>query len=193
MHRLDFTCTFDLSETMIALLDEIDDAYPAISVYGKYDVIRKILEDLIMSGISIANEIDLHDCDVRGYKREFVLYLTPRGISVESIWDGEKYYLSGGNISFVHEDCNSKLLNHIDSKTIYEFGFDDEESEYDCDDCEYKCDCMEHDCEEDIRFKKDDDDMHGFSVHHTDKNGHSSYSFYSTDMKLVEEFAKMFK
>ena len=41
--------------------------------------------------------------------------------------------------------------------------------------------------------KKDDDDMHGFSVHHTDKNGHSSYSFYSTDVKLVEEFAKMFK
>ena len=68
MNRLDFDCPFDLADTITALLGDIDDDYPVISVYGKYDVIKDILEDLIMSGVSIANEIELQDYDVEDLK-----------------------------------------------------------------------------------------------------------------------------
>ena len=142
MNRLDFDYPFDLADTITALLGDIDDDYPVISVYGKYDVIKDILEDLIMSGISIANEIELQDYDVAHYDNEFVLYLTTNGVNVEKTYDVESdTYLSGSaDISFIHEDCNSKLIKYVDSKTIYEFGYNDEnEDECSCDECECAC------------------------------------------------------
>ena len=140
MNRLDFDYPFDLADTITALLGDIDDDYPVISVYGKYDVIKDILEDLIMSGVSIANEIELQDYDVAHYDKEFVLYLTTNGVNVEKTYDVESdTYLSGSaDISFIHEDCSSKLIKYVDSKTIYEFGYD-EDDECDCDDCECAC------------------------------------------------------
>lgn len=137
MNRLDFDCPFDLADTITALLGDIDDDYSVISVYGKYDVIKDILEDLIMSGVSIANEIELQDYDVSYYDKEFVLYLTTNGVNVEKTYDVESdTYLSGSaDISFIHEDCNSKLIKYVDSKTIYEFGYD-EDDECDCDECD---------------------------------------------------------
>ena len=145
MNRLDFDCPFDLADTIAALLGDIDDDYPVISVYGKYDVIKDILEDLIMSGVSIANEIELQDYDVAHYDKEFVLYLTTNGVNVEKTYDVESdTYLSGSaDISFIHEDCNSKLIKYVDSKTIYEFGYDedkyDDENERSRDECECAC------------------------------------------------------
>ena len=138
MNRLDFDCPFDLVDTITALLGDIDDDYPVISVYGKYDVIKDILEDLIVSGVSIANEIELQDYDVAHYDKEFVLYITVNGINVEKIWHDDTYYYGSADISFIHEDCNSKLIKHVDSKTIYEFGYD-EDDECSCDECECAC------------------------------------------------------
>ena len=139
MNRLDFDCPFDLADTITALLGDIDDDYPVISVYGKYDVIKDILEDLIASGVSISNEIELQDYDVAHYDKEFVLYLTVNGINVEKTWCDDTYYYGSANVSFIHEDCNSKLIKYVDSKTIYEFGYN-EDDECGCDECE--------DCEE---------------------------------------------
>ena len=136
MNRLDFDCPFDLADTITALLGDINDDYPVISVYGMYDVIKDILEDLIASGVSIANEIELQDYDVAYYDKEFVLYLTVNGINVEKIWHDDTYYYGSADISFIHEDCNSKLIKYVDSKTIYEFGYDEDEDECDCDECD---------------------------------------------------------
>ena len=136
MNRLDFDYPFDLADTITALLGDIDDDYPVISVYGKYDVIRELLEDLIASGVSIANEIELQDYDVAHYDKEFVLYLTKNGVNVEKTWNDGAYYYGSADISFIHEDCNSKLIKCVDSKTIYEFGYDEDEDECDCDECD---------------------------------------------------------
>ena len=141
MNRLDFDCPFDLVDIITASLGDIDDDYPVVSVYGKYDVIKELLEDLIMSGVSIANEIELQDYDVAHYDKEFTLYLTKNGINVEKTWNNGTYYYGGGNISFIHEDCSSKLIKYVDSKTIYEFGYNEDEcdDECGCDECECAC------------------------------------------------------
>ena len=61
----------------------------------------------------------------------------------------------------------------------------DEDDECGCDECE----CA---CKKDIHVEADGD-MHGFSVNHSGENGWSSYSFYSTDMDLVNKEFKEIK
>ena len=192
MNRLDFDCPFDLADTITALLGDIDDDYPVISVYGKYDVIKDILEDLIASGVTIANEIELQDYDVAHYDKEFVLYLTKNGTNVEKTYDVESdAYLSGSaDISFIHEDCNSKLIKYVDSNTIYEFGYD--EDDYDCDDCD--------DCEEGFTVNgkpvsKEEFDNYVSQFKHDEKPVTTSKSTYKINNKEVskEEFDKEYE
>ena len=180
MNRLDFDCQFDLTDTITALLGDINDDYPVISVYGKYDVIKDILEDLIASGVSIANATELPDYDVAHYDKEFVLYLTKNGINVEKIWHDGAYYYGSADISFIHEDCNSKLLSYVDSKTIYEFGYDEDEDECDCDECD--------DCEEGFTVNgrpvsKEEFDSYVSQFKHDEKPVTTSKSTYKINCK----------
>lgn len=144
MNRINYDCTFDMADTILPLLEEINDTYPVISVYGKYDVIKTLLEDLIMSGVSIVGSIELECYEVDYYDKEFVLYLTQDGVSTCKCWKYDGYLCGSGNITFIHEDCNSKILKYIDSDVIYEFSVDgnyDDESHED-DDCDIDCcDC----------------------------------------------------
>lgn len=137
LDRLEFDCMSDLATTITALLVDVDNDYPVISVYGKYNTIKELLEELIASGVSVANEIELQDYDIAHYDKEFVLYLMKNGLNIEKTYSADKkhYILCGGNISLVHEDCNSALLKYIDSKDIYEFAINyDDECEYDYED-----------------------------------------------------------
>ena len=149
MKRLEFDCVFDFAEYIISSLNEVDEKYPVISVYGKYDVIKVLLENLIMSGAEIKESIELESYQIDYYDKEFVLYLTEDGVSVCKCWKYDGYLGCGGDLSFVHEDCSSKLLKHIDSKTIYEFGIvdvnDDTDEDCDCNECQ--CTCKEEDGE----------------------------------------------
>ena len=188
MNRLDFDCPFDLADTITALLGDIDDDYPVISVYGKYDVIKDIFEDLIMSGVSIANEIELQDYDVAHYNKEFVLYLTKNGVNVEKTYDVESdVYLSGSaDISFIHEDCNSKLIKYVDSKTIYEFGYD-EDDECDCDECD-ECDgCEEGFTVNGRPVSKEEFDSYTSHFIHDEKPTTTSTATYRVNGKEVDK------
>lgn len=130
MERLEFNYCDDLTEKIEVLLDDSNDENYLISVYGKYDIIKVLLENLITNGFNIANEIELEDYDISHYDKEFVLYIAEDGINVEKTYRNEGYLYGSGDISFVHEDCSSTLLKYIDSDMIYEFGYVDED---DCD------------------------------------------------------------
>ncbi len=127
MERLEFGYDYGLVNEIETLLEGNDD-YTLISVYGKYDIIKTLLEDLIAEDFCIANEIELEDYAISNYDKEFVLYVKEDGVNVEKAYHYDEYLYSGGNISFVHEDCSSALLKYIESDKVYEFGYNDEEN-----------------------------------------------------------------
>lgn len=139
--------------------------YPIVSAYANYEAAKALVEALIMLENPIGAILELEDYEMSHYDREYVVYLSEDGVTCEKCYHENGYYNGGGDISFVHEDCNSKLLSHIDSKVIYEFAVgecdecydeDYEDRDYDCD-----CDCDEEICNENIDVKSDDS---GYSV-----------------------------
>ena len=201
MKRIEFGCICELAEIMDDYIwdNSFEDEYPVVSAYVKCEEAKLLVERLIEFGNPIGAIIELEDYEMSHYDKEYVVYLSEDGVTCERNHSKDGYYNGGGDISFVHEDCSSKLLSHIDSKVIYEFavGECDECYDEDYEDCDYDCDCDEccgcddaNDKELDI---ESDDDMHGFSINHSDENGTSSYSFYSTDMDLVEKMAQLFR
>lgn len=186
MEKVCFNCHFDLADTMIAMLGNgIDDDYPVISAYGKYEVIRELLEDIIASGVHIYKSIELEDFKISNYDKEFSLDLYKDGVCVCKMWDENHYLIEKPDIAFVHEDCNSKMLEYIKSPLKYEYAICNEEN---CDDC----DCNENEfwnclhcgvLEETDSYCDDDfdDRMHEFTINKMDGDKYKSVSVYTTD------------
>lgn len=146
MKRFEFGTVYDFTQRVIEVFeDELSEHY--VSVYGKYDFIKQVLEYLIGEGYPIANEINLQDYDVDEYGKEFVLYLIEDGINVEKVWHKKDeyhdagYYYGESSVAFVHDKCNSKLLKYIQSNIIFEVNIFDEE-DADITDSYYKADIV---------------------------------------------------
>ena len=139
MERIEFEDIYDLAEIMdsYVMSNVSEHEYPIISAYVDYKLAKSLVEILISMGNSIGAILELEDYEMSHYDKEYCVYLTEDGITCEKIFNDGSYYNGGGDISYVHEDCNSKLLSHIDSKTIYEFGI--VEDDCDCDECECAC------------------------------------------------------
>ena len=137
MERIEFEDIYDLAEIMDSYVTSnvSEHEYPIISAYVDYKLAKSLVEILISMGNSIGAILELEDYEMSHYDKEYCIYLTEDGITCEKTFNDGSYYNGGGDISYVHEDCNSKLLSHIDSKAIYEFGID-EDDECGCDDCE---------------------------------------------------------
>lgn len=140
MGKVKFSSVEEFSKHIIETLKYIRDEYPVISVYGKYETIKEVLESLIASGVKIGKSIELEDLEITGYDKEFQLSLTEDGVNVDKMyhedneWHEAGYYETEANIAFVHEDCNSKILSHICADTMYEFAV----GECECSECKCK-------------------------------------------------------
>lgn len=159
MKRFEFDCICELANVMDDYV--IDNAstgeYPIVSAYANYEVAKALVEALIMLENPIGAILELEDYEMSHYDREYVVYLSEDGVTCEKTYHKDGYYNGGGDISFVHEDCNSKLLSHIDSQTICEFGIgsdEDYDEECNCDECQ--CACKE-DNNAECTVKSDDD------------------------------------
>lgn len=139
MKTLKFNSTYSLVKRFGDEFKKINDDYPTISVYGKFDIIRELLECLIAQGYYISYEIQLESYEVSNYDKEFVLYIDPDGVIVQKLFVDGRYLSGGGDVSFVHEDCSSTLLKYIDSEKVYEFGYEDDEDDDFSEEC-MKCD-----------------------------------------------------
>ena len=104
-------------------------------------------------------------------------------------WHDAGYLTCMSKIVFVHEDCNSKMLDSIESELVFEVSvgnYDDDLDDMDCDedccDCDDCCGCDGCDLE---TYESEDGDMFGFTAHKTDGDGYKSVSVYSSD-RLTE-------
>ena len=163
MKRIEFGCICELAEIMDDYIwdNSFEDEYPVVSAYVKCEEAKLLVERLIEFGNPIGAILELEDYEMSHYDREYVVYLSEDGVTCEKTYHKDDYYNGGGDISFVHEDCSSKLLNHIDSKVIYEFAVGECDECYDEDYEDYDCDCDEEICNENIDVKSDDS---GYSV-----------------------------
>ena len=142
LKKVEFDCICELANIMDDYI--LDNAptgeYPIVSAYANYEVAKALVEALIMLENPIGAILELEDYEMSHYDREYVVYLSEDGVTCEKTYHKDGYYNGGGDISFVHEDCNSKLLSHIDSQTICEFGIrSDEDEECECDECQCAC------------------------------------------------------
>lgn len=175
------------------IVDDIIDEYSTLrryenlSIYAPSYIAREILGRLL-------DEIEDLWVDADS---EFITRSDDRDVVITIAYDGmifiEEAKVNGiiksnedSCLTYFYDGLGQKDLSILEenAESILVFGFED-------DDCEG---CKSEDTEKDTELSiESDGDMHGFSVNQSDENGYSSYSFYSTDMNLVEYMARLFR
>lgn len=174
------------------------DGYNDVAIVAKYEEARQIIKELVCIGYDLRS-INLHDEMWENYDAEYVISIT--NINGENeIWCEpmlrEKGYLTDDSpVIYVLDNCSSKVIPYCKGNVVFEVtvGGDEECEEFDYDFCASckPCECNKEN-DKGITIEKDGD-MHGFSVNRSGENGWSSYSFYSTNLNLVNEVAKLFR
>ena len=115
-----------------------DNSTVDIAIAAKYDTSRKIINILTDYGFEIAN-IDFHDAICDGYEDEFVISLcyglnhsNAMEIWCEPAKRENGYIIFEGDEIYIFDECNSKIMNKVESNDVYIVELHDEiEKEYD--------------------------------------------------------------
>lgn len=196
LKRVAFEDISELARRMIQDCSDIDDC-STVNTVCHFEFAAELTEELIKQGCKIS-WLDIHDYEYMGYEYEFIVSLLDNKILVEPAYKYKKdgyredgYIEVGGDIVYIHEDCNSRLLRFIDTRELYEFGIENFDSNCDDDSVCYHRSEYETICK----------DKHGVPTGFTktwsttDESGISStstYSFYSDNLGTLKAIAKEF-
>ena len=169
----------DLSYLLDDILDEfvILKRYESMAIYAPSFVAVDILTELFETDMF---ELHPESDDLRICKdKEILITIGYDGvvfIEPARYLDGELVSNEYFDITYFYDGISKKDLNSLEAngESILVFGFEDEEYE------------------EEVSIESDDN-MHGFSVHKSNENSNVSYSFYSTDLELVEKMAELLR
>lgn len=172
------------------IVDDIIDEYPTLrrynnlSIYAPSYIAREILGRLLDEIEDLWVDADSENELLYSDDNDVVITIANDGMVFveEARYDGVIKSNEDSCLTYFYDGFSKKDLDTLEenAESILVFGFED-------DDCEG---CTDEDTELAI---ESDGDMHGFSVNQSDESGTSYYSFYSTDMDLVEYMARLFR
>ena len=178
------------------IADRFDELYKEnfedIAVIAKPDEAKEIFKELVCMGYDICN-ITYERIDWDGYDDEYILSMNHDGIWLEKFKreDG-KYLTDESTITYILDNCSSKVIPYCKGKIVYEVtvGIEDDE-----------CDCDEYDdCEEGLTINgkpatKEEFDNYVSQFKHDEKPVTTSKSTYKINGKECskEEFDKKYE
>ena len=172
--------------------DAITGDYKDVSIIAKYEDARNIISSLICIGYPIKQISDLDAPDFDGYDDEYIISLSNID-NISEIWcepfKRENGYITDeSTITYVFDNCNSKCLEKLDSKLIFEVSIGEDECE--------SCNLDTSDSESTYISRTKDGKVEGFHKSWTtQENGVtccSSYSHYGSDEDMVKKIARDF-
>ena len=191
---------FDNFEDLACVIaDKFDELYKEnfedIAVIAKPDEAKEIFKELVCIGYDICN-ITYERIDWDGYDDEYILSINHNGIWLEKFKreDG-KYLTDESTITYILDNCSSKVIPYCKGKIVYEVTVGKEDDECGCNDCD-ECD----DCEECLTINgkpatKEEFDAYVSQFKHDEKPVTTSKSTYKINGKECskEEFDKKYE
>ena len=165
-----------------------------IAVIAKPDEAKEIFKELVCMGYDICN-ITYERIDWDGYDDEYILSMNHNGIWLEKFKreDG-KYLTDESTITYILDNCSSKVIPYCKGKIVYEVTVGNEDDECDCDDFD---DCKEGFTVNGRPVSKEEFDKYVSQFKHDEKptTASTTKSTYKINGKEVskEEFDKKYE
>ena len=140
MKNLYFDDFEDLACDIADKFDMVKDDFGDIAIIAKYEEAKEIIAELSCIGYSLES-IRMSRPEWENYHEEYLISLNNDGIWCEEMKSDGKYLTDESTITYILDNCSSKVIPYCKGKIVYEVtvGVDEDD----------KCDCSEFACKKD--------------------------------------------
>ena len=139
MRNLYFDDFEDLACDIAGKFDMVKDDFGDIAIIAKYEEAKEIISELSCIGYSLES-IRMSRPEWENYHDEYLISLNNDGIWCEPMKLDGKYLTDESTITYILDNCSSKVIPCCKGKNVYEVTVGIDEDDCDCDDCS-ECAC----------------------------------------------------
>ena len=140
MKNLYFDDFEDLACDIADKFDRLDkEEFEDIAVIAKPNDVKEIFKELVCIGYDICN-ITYERIDWDGYDDEYIFSMNHEGIWIEKFKRENGYYEDESTITYILDNCSSKVIPYCKGKIVYEVSVGADEDGCDCSECACKKD-----------------------------------------------------
>ena len=136
MKNLYFDDFEDLACDIADNFDMVKDDFGDIAIIAKYEEAKEIIAKLSCIGYSLES-IRMSRPECKNYHDEYLISLNNDGIWCEEMKSDGKYLTDESTITYILDNCSSKVIPYCKGKIVYEVTVGDDED--DCDSSECAC------------------------------------------------------
>ena len=139
MKNLYFDDFEDLACDIADNFDMVKDDFGDIAIIAKYEEAKEIIAKLSCIGYSLES-IRMSRPECKNYHEEYLISLNNDGIWCEEMKSDGKYLTDESTITYILDNCSSKVIPYCKGNIVFEVTVGDDEDECDCSECACKKD-----------------------------------------------------
>lgn len=124
MKIVNLTNYIDFADRVCKQFTDLNDTFGSISVIALYDEAKQVIAACVRYGLDIVS-VEIDNAEYGDYCDEYIVTVDQEGLWCEPFKRNGTYISDVSNITYIFDNCNSKVIGHCESDDIYEVCTDD--------------------------------------------------------------------
>lgn len=159
---------------------DLHDTFGSISVIALYDEAKQVIAACIRYGLDIVS-VEIDNAEYGDYYDEYIITVDQEGLWCEPFKRNNKYIHTESDIVYIFDNCNSKVIKHCNSDTVYEVCTDG----YNEENIDTNIICGNDEYDEDLKCLCEHNELYSVSLTVNASGTYENYSYSTSDKSSV--------
>lgn len=180
MKIVNLTNYIDFADRICKQFTDLNDTFASISVIALYDEAKQVIAACVRYGLDIVS-VEIDNAEYGDYCDEYIVTVDQEGLWCEPFKRNNKYIHTESDIVYIFDNCNSKVIKHCNSDTVYEVCTDG----YNEENIDTNIICGNDEYDEDLKCLCEHNELYSVSLTVNASGTYENYSYSTSDKSSV--------
>lgn len=180
MKIVNLTNYIDFADRVCKQFTDLNDTFGSISVIALYDEAKQVIAACVRYGLDIVS-VEIDNAEYGDYCDEYIVTVDQEGLWCEPFKRNNKYIHTESDIVYIFDNCNSKVIKHCNSDTVYEVCTDG----YNEENINTNIICGNDEYDEDLKCLCEHNELYSVSLTVNASGTYENYSYSTSDKSSV--------
>ena len=180
MKIVNLTNYIDFADRVCKQFTDLNDTFGSISVIALYDEAKQVIAACVRYGLDIVS-VEIDNAEYGDYCDEYIVTVDQEGLWCEPFKRNNKYIHTESDIVYIFDNCNSKVIKHCNSDTVYEVCTDG----YNEENIDTNIICGNDEYDEDLKCLCEHNELYSVSLTVNASGTYENYSYSTSDKSSV--------
>lgn len=177
---VNLTNYIDFADRICKQFTDLNDTFGSISVIALYDEAKQVIAACVRYGLDIVS-VEIDNAEYGDYCDEYIVTVDQEGLWCEPFKRNGTYISDASNITYIFDNCNSKVIGHCESDDIYEVCTDG----YNEENIDTNIICGNDEYDEDLKCLCEHNELYSVSLTVNASGTYENYSYSTSDKSSV--------